>query len=94
MDAIFAALRDGVAELVANKRAAWNLAAYPGPIPEFWPYRYPFSANNASPHLVSFHPFTPNVEPQEVVLSFARAPGADTLAEVEQELRRVLARAA
>jgi hypothetical protein len=92
LDEVFAALRDGVAQLVARKRAAWKLAAYPGAMPEFWPYRYPLSATNDSPHLISFHPFTPKVEPQEVVMSFASAPSADVVAEVERELRGVLAR--
>jgi hypothetical protein len=92
LDAIFAALRDGVAELVAQKRAAWKLAPSRGAIPRFWPYRYPLTGSDARPHLISFHPFTERVEPQEVVLSFEAPPSAETIAEAERELKRLIDR--
>jgi hypothetical protein len=91
LDEVFAALRDGVRALVERKRKEWTLVPYRKPIPEFWPNYYGPDGSSARPLLISFHPFATRVEPQEVVMSFGD-PTSEILADVERELKALLAR--
>jgi hypothetical protein len=92
LDKIFAALRDGIPELVARYRDEWKLAPYPGQIPSFWPSRYP-EIQKPGAFLFMGELYTKRVEHQEVALCFSEPPSAELERKIQNEIRALLDRA-
>jgi hypothetical protein len=96
-------LRSGLPALCAAQRARWRLAPLRPELPphfvngnQLWTgrtYMDGAPATASGPGRVDFTAWSEHVPPQKVTLGFAAVPDADTVAEIQRELARLVDRA-
>ncbi|MBX3193196.1 MAG: hypothetical protein KF819_39800 [Labilithrix sp.] len=100
LDALCRGMREGLRELVAQRRAAWDLAPLSDDLPahfingrQLWSgtsFMNGAPATGTGPARVRFAPFSDHVEVQSVTLGFASLPDHDRVQEINAELSRLL----